>query len=94
VRGYKEEGTTTTPFDMVVRNDLDRFHLAEDVIDRVPGFGSRCAYFKQKIRDLLIDHEEYIRTYGDDMPMVKNWSWQGAAEAIPAPDAATRTSPD
>ncbi|HYT52569.1 MAG TPA: hypothetical protein VEL10_10235, partial [Gaiellaceae bacterium] len=94
VRGYKEEGTTTTPFDMVVRNDLDRYHLAEDVIDRVPGLGSRRAYVKQKIRDRLIDHDEYIRTYGDDLPDVKDWSWKGTAGHVPAPDAATRTSPD
>src|SRR6266540_1626023 len=94
VRGYKEEGTTTTPFDMVVRNDLDRYHLAEDVIDRVPGLGSRRAYVKQKIRDRLIDHDEYIRTYGDDLPDVDQWSWRGAAGAVPSPDAATRTSAD
>jgi xylulose-5-phosphate/fructose-6-phosphate phosphoketolase len=94
VRGYKEEGTTTTPFDMVVRNEMDRYHLAEDVIDRVPGLGSRRAYVKQKIRDRLIDHDEYIRTYGDDLPDVKDWSWQGAAENVPAPDAAARTSAD
>ena len=94
VRGYKEEGTTTTPFDMVVRNEMDRYHLAEDVIDRVPGLGSRRAYVKQQIRDRLIDHEHYIRTYGDDLPDVKDWSWQGAASDVPAPDAAARTSAD
>ncbi len=94
VRGYKEEGTTTTPFDMVVRNDLDRYHLAEDVIDRVPGLGSRRAYVKQKIRDRLMDHQQYISQYGDDLPDVKNWSWKGAADNVPAPDAASRTSAD
>jgi xylulose-5-phosphate/fructose-6-phosphate phosphoketolase len=79
VRGYKEEGTTTTPFDMVVRNDLDRFHLVEDVIDRVPGLGARAAYLKQALRDKLIDHKQYIETYGDDMPEIKNWAWGGGA---------------
>ncbi len=75
VRGYKEEGTTTTPFDMVVRNDLDRFHLAEDVIDRVPKLGSRAAYARQFIRDKLLDHKNYIHRYGQDMPEIRNWKW-------------------
>ncbi len=75
VRGYKEEGTTTTPFDMVVRNDLDRFHLVEDVIDRVPGLGSRAAYTKQAMRDRLIEHFHYIREHGEDMPEIRNWKW-------------------
>ena len=81
VRGYKEEGTTTTPFDMCVINDLDRFHLVGDVIDRVPKLGERAAYAKQEIRDKLIDHRQYICRYGDDMPEIKNWTWgrQGAA---------------
>ena len=83
-RGYKEEGTTTTPFDMCVMNDLDRFHLANDVIDRVPGLAARCAYIKQEIRDALVDHREYIRAHGDDMPEIKRWTWgaaKGAARA-------------
>ncbi len=75
VRGYKEEGTTTTPFDMVVMNDLDRFHLAGDVIDRVPALGARAAYAKQFIRDRLIDHKAYIHRYGEDMPEIRNWKW-------------------
>jgi len=75
VRGYKEEGTTTTPFDMAVLNEIDRFHLAGDVIDRVPRLGSKAAYVKQFIRDRLIDHENYIRIHGDDMPEIKNWEW-------------------
>ena len=75
VRGYKEEGTTTTPFDMCVINHLDRFHLVGDVIDRVPKLGERAAYAKQEIRDKLIDHREYIWRYGDDMPEIKNWTW-------------------
>ena len=76
VRGYKEEGTTTTPFDMVVLNDLDRFHLASDVIDRVPKLGSVAAYTQQLIRDKLIEHRQYITRYGEDMPEVLKWKWQ------------------
>jgi xylulose-5-phosphate/fructose-6-phosphate phosphoketolase len=75
VRGYKEEGTTTTPFDMVVLNELDRFHLVEDVIDRVPKLGARAAYFKQAIRDKLIDHKHYIEEHGEDMPEITGWRW-------------------
>jgi xylulose-5-phosphate/fructose-6-phosphate phosphoketolase len=77
VRGYKEEGTTTTPFDMCVLNDIDRFHLVMDVIDRVPGLAPRAAYAKQELRDKLIDHKQYIRRYGDDMPEIKDWTWGG-----------------
>ncbi len=79
VRGYKEEGTTTTPFDMVVRNDLDRFHLVADVIDRVPKLGYMSAYAKQAIRDKLIEHKQYIVKHGDDMPEIKNWKWTQAS---------------
>jgi xylulose-5-phosphate/fructose-6-phosphate phosphoketolase len=75
VRGYKEEGTTTTPFDMVVLNDLDRFHLVGDVIDRVPSLGSRAAYAKQFLRDKLLDHKQYIQKHGQDMPEIRNWKW-------------------
>ncbi len=75
VRGYKEEGTTTTPFDMCVLNDLDRFHLVRDVIDRVPSLGSRAAYAEQWIRDRLIDHKEYIREHGEDLPEIREWQW-------------------
>jgi xylulose-5-phosphate/fructose-6-phosphate phosphoketolase len=75
VRGYKEEGTTTTPFDMVVLNDLDRFHLVDDVIDRVSSLSSRAAYVKQFIRDMLIDHKNYIYKHGEDMPEIRNWKW-------------------
>ncbi|GJL62937.1 MAG: putative phosphoketolase [Nitrospirales bacterium] len=75
VRGYKEEGKTTTPFDMVVLNDLDRFHLVADVIDRVPKLGYLAAYAKQSIRDKKIDHKTHIYQYGDDMPEIRNWTW-------------------
>ena len=76
VRGYKEEGTTSTPFDMAVRNDLDRFHLVADVIDRVPKLGYMAAYAKQFIRDKLIEHKEYIARYGQDMPEIRDWTWK------------------
>jgi xylulose-5-phosphate/fructose-6-phosphate phosphoketolase len=75
VRGYKEEGTTTTPFDMAVLNDLDRCHLVMDVIDRVPGLLPRYAHVKQAMRDMLVDHGEYIREHGDDMPAIRDWRW-------------------
>jgi len=78
VRGYKEEGTTTTPFDMTVLNDLDRFHLVNDVIDRVPHLGSAMAYVKQAIRDTLLNHKAYIRKHGEDMPEVRDWKWTDA----------------
>jgi xylulose-5-phosphate/fructose-6-phosphate phosphoketolase len=74
VRGYKEEGTTTTPFDMVVRNDMDRFHLVEDVVDRLPGLVDG-AYLKQRMRDRLIEHQNYIIRYGQDMPEIQDWKW-------------------
>jgi xylulose-5-phosphate/fructose-6-phosphate phosphoketolase len=75
VRGYKEEGTTTTPFDMTVQNDLDRFHLAGDVVDRVPRLQRVGAHFKQFLRDKLVDHKQYVRERGDDMPEIKDWTW-------------------
>ncbi len=75
VRGYKEEGTTTTPFDMVVINELDRFHLVGDVIDRLEKLGSRAAYTRQFIRDKLLDHKNYIDKHGIDMPEIRNWTW-------------------
>jgi xylulose-5-phosphate/fructose-6-phosphate phosphoketolase len=78
VRGYKEEGTTTTPFDMAVRNDLDRFHLVTDVIDRVPSLGATAAHARQAMRDRLLEHHEYIRRHGEDMPEIRDWAWPGA----------------
>jgi xylulose-5-phosphate/fructose-6-phosphate phosphoketolase len=75
VHGYKEEGTTTTPFDMVVLNDLDRFHLASDVLDRVPRMRHIAAAGKQMLRDKLVDHKQYIQEFGEDMPEIRNWKW-------------------
>lgn len=75
VRGYKEEGTTTTPFDMVVLNDLDRFHLVMDVADRVPALAGKATYIRQRMRDKRIEHRQYILRHGEDMPEVRNWRW-------------------
>ncbi|MFZ2648757.1 MAG: phosphoketolase family protein, partial [Burkholderiaceae bacterium] len=79
VRGYKEEGTTTTPFDMAVLNDLDRFHLVADVIDRVPKLGYRAAHLRQLMRDKRIEHRQYIREHGQDMPEILDWQWPQAS---------------
>jgi xylulose-5-phosphate/fructose-6-phosphate phosphoketolase len=78
VRGYQEEGTTTTPFDMVMLNDLDRFHLVMDVIDRVPGLGEREAHLRQRMADERLRHREYTREHGEDSPAVSNWTWPGS----------------
>lgn len=75
VRGYKEEGTITTSFDMTVLNEMDRFHLVMDAIDRLPQTGSKGTYLKQKLQDKLIEHKHYIDTNGEDMPEVRNWKW-------------------
>ena len=75
VRGYKEEGTTTTPFDMTVLNQLDRYHLAGDVVDRVPRLQNLGAHFKQLLRNKLVQHKQYIYTHGEDMPEIKDWKW-------------------
>ncbi len=75
VRGYKEEGTTTTPFDMVMLNDLDRFHLVMDVIDRVPGLGARAAHVRQRMVDERLRHRQYTRDHGQDSPDIVNWVW-------------------
>ncbi len=75
VRGYKEKGTITTPFDMTVLNDMDRFHLVQDVVDRVPKAGTRAAYLKQMVRDKLIEHKRHIQQHGQDLPEIRNWKW-------------------
>ena len=79
VRGYKEEGTTTTPFDMAVLNDIDRFHLVQDVLDRVPGLGPEAARVRHLIRAKLIEHRKHIRQYGEDLPEIRNWTWGSQA---------------
>jgi xylulose-5-phosphate/fructose-6-phosphate phosphoketolase len=84
VRGYKEEGTITTPFDMRVQNDIDRFHLVQDVVDRVPNLGSPGAYLKQQMKDKLIAHKHYIDRHGQDLPEIRNWKW-GATTAGKSP---------
>jgi xylulose-5-phosphate/fructose-6-phosphate phosphoketolase len=81
VRGFAEEGTTTTPFDMVVLNGLDRFHLAIEVIERVPGLGVTAAHVKQQFRDALLEHSRYVREHGEDMPQIRDWVWPGRAAA-------------
>ncbi len=76
VRGYKEEGTTTTPFDMVMLNDLDRFHLVIDVIDRVPDLGGRAGHVRQEMEDARLRARAYTREHGEDDPAVREWTWQ------------------
>ena len=75
VRGYKEEGTITTAFDMAVLNDLDRFHLVIDAVNRLPQTGSAGVYLKQQLEDKLVEHHQYIRRHGVDMPEIRNWRW-------------------
>ena len=82
VRGYKEEGTTTTPFDMVVLNDLDRFHLVAAVIERVPNIGPRAAGVLQEIQGKLLEHKAYINQHGEDMPEIRDWKWGATARAL------------
>jgi xylulose-5-phosphate/fructose-6-phosphate phosphoketolase len=87
-RGYKENGTTTTPFDMVMLNDLDRYHLVIDVIDRVPGLGARAGVLRQEMQDARLRARQYTRDFGEDLPEVNDWSWEGAGpEAAGAYDA-------
>jgi xylulose-5-phosphate/fructose-6-phosphate phosphoketolase len=93
VRGYKEEGTTTTPFDMVMLNDLDRFHLVMDVIDRVPGLLERAAHLRQHMADERLRHRAYTREHGDDPPELRNWRWPGEdpPAATPQPAVSGKT---
>jgi len=84
VRGYKEEGTITTPFDMTVLNDLDRFHLVMDAIDRLPQTGARGLLLKRLLADKLLEHKQYIEKHGEDMPEIRDWKWRRAAEGAPA----------
>jgi xylulose-5-phosphate/fructose-6-phosphate phosphoketolase len=76
VRGYKEEGTTTTPFDITVMNELDRFHLIEGVLDWVPGLNTQTAHLRQRLGEKLVEHREYVRRYGQDMPEIRDWAWK------------------
>jgi xylulose-5-phosphate/fructose-6-phosphate phosphoketolase len=76
VRGYKEEGTITTPFDMTVLNDMDRFHLVQDALDRLPNLGSTGAYLHQELADKLIEHRRYISANGEDLPEIRHWRWK------------------
>jgi xylulose-5-phosphate/fructose-6-phosphate phosphoketolase len=78
VRGYKEEGTTTTPFDMCVLNEIDRYSLAIDAIDRVPQLMSSAAHVRQELVDKIIEHKHYIRRYGEDMPKIAGWMWHAS----------------
>jgi xylulose-5-phosphate/fructose-6-phosphate phosphoketolase len=75
VRGYKEEGTTTTPFDMTVLNDMDRFHLVIDVAERTPELADRAPHLRREMEKKRIEHHDYIRTYGDDLPEIRDWTW-------------------
>jgi len=79
VRGYKEEGSTTTPFDMTVRNQIDRFHLVSDVVHRVPGLGTRAARLRQRMADALLAHDRYVRRHGVDLPGVRDWAWPASS---------------
>jgi len=84
VRGYKEEGTITTPFDMTVLNDLDRFHLVMDTIDRVPKVGEKGRLLKEQLKVKLVEHKQYIDKNGEDMPEIRNWRWGSPFMVKPA----------
>ena len=94
VRGYKEEGTTTTPFDMVMMNDLDRFHLVIDVIDRVPSLGQRAAVLRQQMVDTRRRAHLWTREYGEDLPEVRDWSWTPGATPERGASPSTTARPD
>jgi xylulose-5-phosphate/fructose-6-phosphate phosphoketolase len=84
VRGFDEEGTTTTPFDMAVLNKLDRFHLAIEAIERVPGLAAKAAHAKQQFRDALLAHSAYVREHGEDMPEIRDWVWPSSQRTFTA----------
>jgi len=84
VRGYKEEGTITTPFDMTVLNDLDRFHLVMDAVDRLPRTGEPGLRLRRRLQEKLVEHGLYIRRHGEDMPEIRDWTWAGTAPEIAA----------
>jgi xylulose-5-phosphate/fructose-6-phosphate phosphoketolase len=94
VRGYKEEGTTTTPFDMVVLNDMDRFHLVCDVIDRVPGLAARAADVRRAMVGKRAEHKRYIDVHGEDMPEIRNWKWGRNEPPIESTPALARADGD
>jgi xylulose-5-phosphate/fructose-6-phosphate phosphoketolase len=94
VHGFKEEGTTTTPFDMCVRNELDRFHLVGAALDQLPQLGGRVGYLKQDLRDRLRVHHDYIREHGDDVPEIRDWTWPAARARAGRRRAASDTSAD
>jgi len=89
VRGYKEEGTITTPFDMTVLNDLDRFHLVMDTIERVPQTGEAGARLRQQLQDKLVEHRQYITTFGEDLPEIREWTWGSESAGTLGRHAAT-----
>jgi xylulose-5-phosphate/fructose-6-phosphate phosphoketolase len=89
VRGYKEEGTTTTPFDMTVLNEVDRFNLAIDVIDRVPRLQPAAGHAREALKNKLIEHRRYVRSHGEDLPEIRNWSWA----ATRGPEVTTENPP-
>jgi len=95
VRGYKEEGTTTTPFDMTVMNQLDRFNLAIDVIDRVPRLQAVAAHAREQLKNKLIEHRMYVRAHGEDMPEIRHWEWGGGdgRGTASGPDVTTDDQP-
>jgi xylulose-5-phosphate/fructose-6-phosphate phosphoketolase len=99
VRGYKEEGTTSTPFDMVMMNDMDRFHLVIDVIDHVPSLGSRAALLRQEMVDARAAAKRWTREYGDDIPSVRDWTWPDAigtsdGPVVPLSDTSADFTPE